>query len=66
MVADFGPLPPWWAFQTEQLNGKLGSIRTNGKLGQIEGTLMRDFIEMAQLAHFGELYGKDLTEAERG
>lgn len=33
----FGPMPGWWAFAFERLNGFVQRTKTNNKLGKLDG-----------------------------
>ncbi|KAJ7600162.1 hypothetical protein C8J56DRAFT_767139, partial [Mycena floridula] len=45
----YGPLCGWWMFPYERLIGKLQKIRTNGKIGELEGTMMKSLCEASIL-----------------
>ncbi|KDR67756.1 hypothetical protein GALMADRAFT_79375, partial [Galerina marginata CBS 339.88] len=48
----FGPLHGTWAFALERLIGRLQGLNTNGKIGEMEITVMKSFCRRANLKRF--------------
>ncbi|KAH9912870.1 uncharacterized protein B0H18DRAFT_960738 [Fomitopsis serialis] len=48
----FGPMPGWWMFPFERVIGLLQQVNTNGKIGQMDRTMLDTFCAAANIKSF--------------